>query len=1726
MLAKRIAFKCALGLLLVGSGVWGQEAQNDVAVGPTTNYTPAAIAPGSPDGTMVLSAHETVSLYSGALSFAVPLYRVGGRGGAGYTMMLPLGTRWHIENHPNSPPMPNNYLPIGATYPYDNVWPTKSTVNRYSPGKVLRRDSIDPTITPSVYNCGNGNVQEANTYYQSATLTKIVWIEGDGTEHLFLDTANGAQSGQPIPVGGPNPQYSCLTDPLYGGPSRGRVFEATDGSGATFVADLDLNGMGIYDAITKAARLGLPKQPNLNPAVGDGHGLAGWLLFKDGSRYQTDTNGNVEKIVDRLGNTTTLSTDSMTYLNITDSLGRTINVTYGNLEPGTGPVYDTIVYPAAGGGGGTHTITITYNQFYFNNGTMNVSYLSSGNTVSTYGALFPFSGGSSSSSFNPLVVTAVTLPDLSYYSFLYNAYGEITQATLPSQGVYQYDYPAVAALTQGSFCNGPFCAVQYSQDDAVTGGTNEIALTRRLLARRVYSSGGTLEGQHCYSATFATGTSPVEATVTVNHYGSDANPGNCTSGTLLSSETHAFYGFGPGDMTPPSMWYASTLNGNENSAQWMDNGATRRATNSAYQADSNGQNAEPCQTSTTLDGTSTSGTYLLYDSYFNVTDAYEYDFGAAVAGTTCPGGAPAGWLRRKHSTYLTDGHDGLASPPSGPNSNHMRSLIAEADVYSPAAGGTMVAKTMYGYDASAPSPETSPTGYAAPTYANSTFLGNVTSKTTFPVLTGGGLTTTYTYDNLGNVLTITEPKGAGYTTTISYSDTGCSVKPAGNLYGFADTVTDAIGQKYSLQWDCYIGKQTQYKDINSVITNYSYLNRSTPDPFDRLTQVQRAVGVTNNVETHTAFSYPSLTQVVTKQDQNSKDDGAVITTSYYDGLLRKIATERSLSSSCVISVKQTYDGKGRPYQISLPYRTGPLSGGTCSGAEAEHFATTAYDGADRVMSVTTDDGSKTMTTYTGNVATVTDPFSAARATTTDGLGRLKQVVEDPAGKDYTTSYNYDLLDDLVSVTQGSLTRTFTYDAMKRLVTAQNPENGTICYGMVSGSTCTENYDANGNLLSKTDNKQITTSYTYDLLNRLTQKQYSDMATATVNMNYAESGSGNCTYNAGRLTSVNSVALNSLPAISESMSYDALGRVCSSSEAVGSVNPGSFSYGYNLASGLSSEIYPSQRTIMTSYDVLNRPIGVNGTATTYANTTGTYYASNGALAQLQLGTSSAPLATEGFTYDSVRQQPTAISVANGAGSSLLALSYGYCLAGDCTKNNGNVQTAGIAVTGMLSVTQNFVYDKVNRLTCADEINGASSGNCGSDSSPVWMQSYSYDQWGNRAVSGSYIPNSYATPTGLAQYTNNQWMWTSPSPYDGNGNLVSLPSRSFTYDAENRMTASVQPQMGAISYVYDGNGRRVQKSVTTTAGTTNMTTFIYDGGGQLTAEYGPATGSGTEYLVADALGSTRLVLNAIGGVQERLDYLPFGEELPVGIGGRAAPYSGGVYPSGPDIESEKFTSKERDAETGLDWFESRYYSSAQGRFTSPDEFKGGFLDAFTGQAAFAAGPLPYADIGDPQTLNKYAYVRNNPLRYTDPNGHCVEDLCIGEAILAYTAATAVAGGAIYYAQRLGTAIGDFFSAKRSDREVTPPANPNKPGTRGKEDHQQTANEEADRVNGDREVRIPTPGGKKDTRVADAVGTNPQTGQPEIVQVVRPTKTGGVPKRETDAATDIEKATGIRS
>ena len=89
------------------------------------------------------------------------------------------------------------------------------------------------------------------------------------------------------------------------------------------------------------------------------------------------------------------------------------------------------------------------------------------------------------------------------------------------------------------------------------------------------------------------------------------------------------------------------------------------------------------------------------------------------------------------------------------------------------------------------------------------------------------------------------------------------------------------------------------------------------------------------------------------------------------------------------------------------------------------------------------------------------------------------------------------------------------------------------------------------------------------------------------------------------------------------------------------------------------------------------------------------------------------------------------------------------------------------------------------------------------------------------------------------------------------------------------------------------------------------------------------------------------------------------------------------------TSRTTGKERDTETGLDYFGARYYGSTIGRFLSTDEFLGGPISVFGGRQL--PGPLPYADISNPQSLNKYAYAYNSPLRYIDPDGHAPADLC---------------------------------------------------------------------------------------------------------------------------------------
>jgi RHS repeat-associated protein len=339
-----------------------------------------------------------------------------------------------------------------------------------------------------------------------------------------------------------------------------------------------------------------------------------------------------------------------------------------------------------------------------------------------------------------------------------------------------------------------------------------------------------------------------------------------------------------------------------------------------------------------------------------------------------------------------------------------------------------------------------------------------------------------------------------------------------------------------------------------------------------------------------------------------------------------------------------------------------------------------------------------------------------------------------------------------------------------------------------------------------------------------------------------------------------------------------------------------------------------------------------------------YAPHGAVRSVHLGN-----ARWETTIFNNRLQPTLIALGDGVGATnLWSLSLGYHPATPPQPqlNNGNLLSETITVNATTSFAQTFTYDHVNRLETATEAN-------------AWAQTYGYDRFGNRWIAAGLVLPGTQPPQAQADFdaaTNR--LTGGLYLYDQAGNLTrDRAGVLYTYDAENR-----QKSAGGSTYDYDGDGRRVRKTVGGIP-----TVFVYSAAGQLAAEYGPyGGGGGTRYVTRDHLGSTRVTTSPLGTVTARLDYLPFGEQLPATMGAR-----GGLSEySLPPVLNQRFTGKERDSESGLDYFGARYMSGTQGRFTSVDPVK-----------------ITPVRVLDPQRLNLYAYVRNNPLKYVDPRGEDV-------------------------------------------------------------------------------------------------------------------------------------------
>ncbi len=277
-------------------------------------------------------------------------------------------------------------------------------------------------------------------------------------------------------------------------------------------------------------------------------------------------------------------------------------------------------------------------------------------------------------------------------------------------------------------------------------------------------------------------------------------------------------------------------------------------------------------------------------------------------------------------------------------------------------------------------------------------------------------------------------------------------------------------------------------------------------------------------------------------------------------------------------------------------------------------------------------------------------------------------------------------------------------------------------------------------------------------------------------------------------------------------------------------------------------------------------------------------------------------------------------------------------------------------------QSYTYDSLNRLQSAEEK---------SNNISQWKQTFTFDRYGNRrfdttnnnttTLPSGYDPNVFNPTFNTA---NNRMSDNQGYEYDSAGNVTKdATDKRFVYDAENKQTSfgTNGSNTNGGTYFYDGDGKRIKKIVGS-----ETTIFVYNASGQLVAEYAATTPTAPQisYLTSDTLGTPRINTDASGQVTARHDYMPFGEEI-IGLGNRQ---STNGYQT--DNIRQKFTQKERDAETGFNYFGARYYSNAFGRFMSVDPIK-----------------LTFVRLHDPQRINLYGYCRQNPLKYFDPDGEDV-------------------------------------------------------------------------------------------------------------------------------------------
>ena len=316
----------------------------------------------------------------------------------------------------------------------------------------------------------------------------------------------------------------------------------------------------------------------------------------------------------------------------------------------------------------------------------------------------------------------------------------------------------------------------------------------------------------------------------------------------------------------------------------------------------------------------------------------------------------------------------------------------------------------------------------------------------------------------------------------TFNDSYSSGTPPSNTNGYLTKITDPLGHSVQFSYGYSDGQLTKSTDTNGNSISYKYNTPpsgcSFPDGLDRLSEIDYPDSGQTTYCYKDSGSSPSVT---TNQLINTA--GTTKTSVWVlDGLGHVVQTELVTDPSGADYSSTVYNGENRAYTVQNLHRAGASYGTT----------TFIYDALGRKTLESEPDGNHRTWSYSNNLTTSKDEAGHSWTRTTDALGRLTNVAE-PTGA--STTYLYDLLDNLVAVTQSGVgsetprSRSFKYDSLSRLLQAYNPESGWNCYGTTpsgaapNGSNCTAGtgYDQNGNLRYKTDARGVVMYYSYDVL---------------------------------------------------------------------------------------------------------------------------------------------------------------------------------------------------------------------------------------------------------------------------------------------------------------------------------------------------------------------------------------------------------------------------------------------------------------------------------------------------------------------------------------------------------------------------------------------------------------------------------------------------------------------